>query len=141
MLSATGKAYPMLRQNEWCYSGKDLQSFQIQICVEQERGHETLQTCRVWASGYAGCFLHVYRHIMESIRLYIRGITSNQVALEARGKLFRNIMKQDVAFFDTTKSAEIVRRLGIVTNEMSHVWIRIDGTLNNTSEMSKFKVP
>ena len=34
------------------YNTKDLQSFQIQICVEQERGHETLQTCRVWASGY-----------------------------------------------------------------------------------------
>ncbi len=72
---------------------------------------------------------------MDSTRQYIRDITSNKVAFEARGKLFRNIMKQEVAFFDTTKSGEILRRLGIVTNEMSHVWIRIDGTLNNTGEM------
>ncbi len=33
---------------------KDFQSHQIQICVEQERGHETLQTCRVCALGNAG---------------------------------------------------------------------------------------
>ena len=74
-------------------------------------------------------------HVMHSTRESIRDITSNKVALQARGKLFRNIMEQDIAFFDTTKSGEILRRLGIVTNEMSHVWIRIDDTMNNVCEM------
>ncbi len=63
---------------------------------------------------------------------YVRDVTCSKVSLEARGKLFTNIIKQDVAFFDKTKSGEILRRLGIVTNEMSHVWMNIENTIDNS---------
>ncbi len=58
-----------------------------------------------------------------------------KVTLNARAQLYRNILKQDVGFFDKTKSGEILRRLNTVTNEVGEVWRHCEDTIQNLCEM------
>ncbi len=76
---------------------------------------------------------------MDNAKDYINHIASEKVSLQTRAQLYRNLLKQEVGFFDKTKSGEILRRLNTVTNEIGDVWRNVEDTICNVCEMSKYK--
>ncbi len=72
---------------------------------------------------------------MHSVREYVDSVTSDKVAIEAREKLFKNILRQEVGFFDKTKSDKILR--GLWSDEITSVWSTVDSILSSVFEMGK----
>ncbi len=77
-------------------------------------------------------FLNCSRAI-HCVREYITAVTSDKVAFEAREKLFINILKQEVGFFDMTKSNKILR--GLYSDEIGEVWNHVDAIVSNVCQM------
>ncbi len=82
------------------------------------------------------CDFFPFSRAMHCVREYVTSVTSDKVALEAREKLFTNILKQEVGFFDMTKSNKILR--GLYSDEIGEVWNHVDRIVSNVCEMSMY---
>ena len=71
-------------------------------------------------------FIHVASSLAGGIRSSLTGIAGECIVTRLRNTLYSNILRQEIAFFDATKSGELISRLGsdttVIKQAISNSW-------------------